>query len=191
MVAGDSSRNGFLKLAKKEGMARVIFAAVVLPIMLWQGGSAFFHRYHLEHSGSVQTAVVEEQILKHCYGFRCSSPVFFEGKVGSPAYSDFSERCGKACWWLIRYRFSWSGKDYSITEAVYPNRFEKLAPGSHVNVNVDTNDPSQSELTGSTKDSGIIFVFYLFGGFGVFVGLFVVGNFLNKALYGEDGYHSR
>lgn len=190
MGAGPSG-NGFRQLAQKEGWGRVIFAAVVLPIMLWQGGSAFFHRYNLEHGGNLQIAVIEERILKHCYGFRCSNPVFFKGEVGSPAYEQFSAGCGKACWWLVRYQFRWKGKDYSITESVYPNRFEKLTPGSHVDVNVDTSDPTQSELNGSTKDSGIIFVFYLFGGFGIFVALLIIGKFMNKALYGEDGYNSR
>jgi len=191
MQADAGGWNGFLKLAKKEGIARVVFAATVLPMMLWQGSSAFLHRYRIEHSGDTQSAVVEHRILKHCYGFRCSSPVFFEGEVGSPAYDDFAERCGKACWWLIQYRFSWAGKDYSITEPVYPNRFEKLPPGSRVAVNVDASDPFRSELNGSTKDSGIIFALYLVGGFGGFIGLLVLGNTLNKLFYGQDGYNSR
>lgn len=190
---GANSRfwSGFSALAKREGIGRVIFAAVVLPIMLWQGASAFLHRYRLEHDGNVQTAVVQELILKHCYGFRCSDPVFFKGEVGSPEYDDFSSSCGKACWWLVRYRFPWRGRQYSIIESVYPKRFKTLGVGARIRVDVDALDPEQSELVESTKDSGIIFVLYLFGGFVVFAALAIIGVYLNKALAGEDGYFSR
>lgn len=189
--AGTGRLNSFRQLAQKEGWGRVVFAAFILPIMLWQAGSAFLHRYQLEHSGILQSAVIEQRILKHCHGFRCSSPVFFDGEVGSPAYNEFTDNCGKSCWWLVRYHFSWKEREYSITESVYPNRFEKLSPGSPIQIYVDENDPTQSEIKGSTKDSGIIFVLYIFGGFGAFVALLLLGKFMNRVFYGDGGYNSR
>lgn len=185
MEASTRTRNGFWSLARTEGIGRLMIAAVVLPIALWHGGAALVHRYHLEHDGNVQNAFVEELILKRCYGFRCSGPVLFEGEIGSPEYNEFSSRCGKSCWWLVRYRFSWGGAEYSITESVYPKFFDKLRVNSPLMVLVDNQSPRDSQLYDSTNDNGIIFAFMLICGLFLTVIFSIIWDKLKKHLIFE------
>ncbi|MFT4028114.1 MAG: hypothetical protein QM676_15165 [Novosphingobium sp.] len=103
---------------KSFGLLPVVVACVGLSWMFWDGAVTYLHRKSLEDDGVAVSALVTERIFKHCYGFRCSSPEYFSGKIGSAEYDAFDRSCGKACWRLLRYRLSWNGRSYEITESV-------------------------------------------------------------------------
>jgi hypothetical protein len=180
MGASTSRWAGTLANVRKQGVVGVLIAAAVLPVAAWQGGRAALHHHSLAQGGIIQTATVRDRSFKHCYGFRCSDPVFFKGRIGSADYNRFSENCGKSCWWFIRYQFVWNSNTYIITEAVFPKVFEQSPLGSTVRINVDPSDPAQSLLVGSTKDQGLIFAFYVIVGIGVLLVAGTAGSYLGK-----------
>jgi hypothetical protein len=105
--------------------------------------------------------------LKHCYGWRCNSPEFFGGKVGSPAYRAFIHNCSgrhNPCWELVTVNFEANGHMVTRTDSVILRRFEKLPAGTKVKIRFDPVRPARAHMQYSDQGEIEYYLLLIVGG---------------------------